>query len=186
MLITKPAMSAATLRLVIHKSGDWVGGDTDFMNVILSVKPRFAEAIIEGKKRYEFRKSMFERENVGQVYIYSTSPVSKIVGSFEVEDIIEDSPEGIWETCHRHAAISEDEFFRYFNGAATAFAIKIAHMQGFAIPLDPCSLFEDFRPPQSFCYLAFDIDRVGGNGKRGRAAHWGEGSNGKNTRKVNR
>ncbi len=62
MLITKPAMSAATLRLVIHKSGDWVGGDTDFMNVILSVKPRFAEAIIEGKKRFEFRKSMFERE----------------------------------------------------------------------------------------------------------------------------
>jgi len=157
VLITKPAMSAATLRLVIHKSGDWVGGDTDFMNVILSVKPRFAEAIIEGKKRYEFRKSMFKREHVGQVYIYSTSPVSKIIGSFEIEKVIEDSPQAIWGTCHELAAISKGDFFRYFDGAETAFAIKIARVFRFAKPLDPYSLIEGFRPPQSFRYISADL-----------------------------
>ena len=94
---------------------------------------------------------------MGQVYVYSTSPVSKIIGSFEVGDIIEDSPEAIWRKCHRHAAISEDEFFRYFNGTKTAFAIKIARPLRFVSPLDPYSLIENFRPPQSFCYLSFDL-----------------------------
>ena len=118
--------------------------------------------------------------------MYSTSPVSKIVGSFEVGDIIEDSPEGIWEICRRHAAISEDEFFRYFNGAATAFAIKIARMQRYATPLDPNTLLDDFRPPQSFCYVAFDVNHLGGNGKRGNARSRGESSGGKSRRKVKR
>ncbi len=150
-------MRVAILRLVIHKSGDWVGGDTDSMNVILSVKPRFAEAIIEGKKRYELRKSTFKRENVGQVYIYSTSPVSKIVGSFEIENVIEGSPVAIWRTCREHAAISKGDFFRYFDRAETAFAIKIARVFRFARPLDPYSLIEGFRPPQSFRYISSNL-----------------------------
>jgi len=129
------------------------------------------------------RRTIFRREGVGQVYVYSTSPVSKIVGSFEVGDIIEDSPDGIWETCHRHAAISEDEFFRYFDGAVTAFAIKIANVQRFANPLEPSSIFDDFKPPQSFRYLPMDINPRRENGKRGRTVQSRKVSGRKKARK---
>ena len=143
-------------------------------NVILSVKPQYAEAIVQGKKKYELRRSIFTREDENRVYVYSTSPVSKIVGSFEVEEIVEDSPEGIWEKCHRYAAIPEADFFRYFDGAETAFAIKITRMQRFADPLDPRSLIVDFKPPQSFCYLAFDVHRNGRSIARGQATRRGD------------
>jgi type I restriction enzyme S subunit len=152
-------------------------------NVLLSVRPKHAEAIVQGRKKYELRRTIFRREDVGQVYVYSTSPVSKIVGSFEVGDIIEDSPDGLWETCRRHAAVSQDEFFRYFAGAVTAFAIKIANMQRFASPLDPSAIFDDFKPPQSFRYLPMDINLHRENGTRGRAVQRREDSGRKKARK---
>jgi type I restriction enzyme S subunit len=127
------------------------------MNVLLSVRPQYAEAIVSKKKKYELRRSVFKRKDIEKVYIYSTSPVSKIVGSFEVEEVIEDSPESIWNNCHEDLAISEDDFFRYFEGSMSAFAIKITNMMRFSDPLDPCSLIEDFRPPQSFRYLSTEL-----------------------------
>ncbi len=127
------------------------------MNVLLSVRPQFAEAIVSRRKKYELRRSIFKRKDVDRVYIYSTSPVSKIVGSFEVEEVIEDSPESIWNACHDDLATSEDDFFRYFEGSITAFAIKITNMMRFSDPLDPCSLIENFRPPQSFRYLSMEL-----------------------------
>ncbi len=127
------------------------------MNVLLSVRPQYAEAIVSKRKKYELRRSIFKRGDVDKVYIYSTSPVSKIVGSFDVEEVIEDSPEGIWSACHEDLAISEDDFFKYFEGSASAFAIKITNMTRFPEPLDPHSLIENFRPPQSFCYTSMDL-----------------------------
>ncbi len=49
------------------------------MDVLLSIKPKFAEAIIDGRKRYEFRKSKFAKKDINRVYIYSIYPVKKIV-----------------------------------------------------------------------------------------------------------
>jgi len=155
-------------------------------NVLLSVKPQHAEAIVQGRKKYELRRTIFKREDIGRVYVYSTAPVSKLVGSFEVGKIIQDSPKGIWETCHKHAAIAEDEFFDYFEGAVTAFAIKIANMQRFTIPIDPHSIFDDFKPPRSFRYFSIDIKRHKGIGNPGRAIRLERGSGKRKAPKPNR
>lgn len=127
------------------------------MNVLLSVRPQFAEAIVSRKKKYEVRRVIFKRKDVDRVYIYSTLPVGRITGSFEVEEVIEDTPENIWNACHDDLAISEEDFFKYFEGSISAFAIKITNMTRFSDPLDPYSLIEDFRPPQSFRYLSMDL-----------------------------
>jgi len=47
------------------------------MNVLLSIKPKYASQIIEGNKRYEFRKSVFKNRDLDMVYIYSSSPVKR-------------------------------------------------------------------------------------------------------------
>ena len=57
------------------------------MKVLLSIKPQFVEEIFSGKKRFEYRKSIFKRDNIKSVIIYCTMPVGKIVGEFEIEDI---------------------------------------------------------------------------------------------------
>jgi len=47
------------------------------MNVILSIKPKYARLILSGAKRYEFRKSIFNNKHVVEAYIYATSPVKR-------------------------------------------------------------------------------------------------------------
>ena len=123
------------------------------MNVLLSVKPKYAVEIISGRKKYEFRKSIFKREDIKKMYIYSSSPVKKIIAIVDIDGILSDSPQELWEQCHEDAGISEREFFSYFKNSETGYAIKISNVQEFPNPIDPYHLDEDFRPPQSFYYL---------------------------------
>jgi len=54
------------------------------MNAILSIKPQYANAILKKEKTVEFRKKVFKNE-VDRVYIYSSSPVKRIVGYFTID-----------------------------------------------------------------------------------------------------
>jgi type I restriction enzyme S subunit len=123
------------------------------MNVLLSVKPKYAEEILSGRKKYEFRRSVFKKQNIERVYIYSSSPVSKIVAAFEIEQILKDSPEKIWNLCHKYAGISKKDFFAYFKNSDMAYAIEIGNVDSFPNPIDPRHIIEDFKPPQSFYYV---------------------------------
>ena len=125
------------------------------MDVLLSIKPRFVEAIMDGRKKYEFRKSKFAKTDINCVYIYSTAPIKKIMGSFKVNNIIEGSPRALWDQLKDDAGISEDEFFDYFRNKEIGFAWEITEVERFEIPLDPKIVFPNFIPPQSFCYVNY-------------------------------
>lgn len=131
------------------------------MNVLLSIKPRYVERIMKGIKKYEFRKVWFRNKDVNTVYIYVTSPIKKIVGRFEVGDIIEDNPEVLWQELKNYSGIDEREFFSYFNGSNRGVAIGINDLEIFKEPLDPFDHIPDFVPPQSFRYID-DISIPGG------------------------
>ena len=127
------------------------------MDVLLSIKPKFAESIINGKKKYEFRKNAFSKKNIGRVYIYSTNPIKKIVGIFKINNIIEDRPSTLWNQLKDGAGISEDEFFDYFKDREVGFALEIAEVEKFENPVDPKIIFPNFVPPQSFCYIEYSF-----------------------------
>jgi predicted transcriptional regulator len=127
------------------------------MDVLLSIKPRFAEAIMDGRKKYEFRKNKFSKSNINYIYIYSTYPIKKIIGGFKFINIIEGSPSALWDQLKDHAGISEDEFFDYFRNKEIGFALEIKEVVRFKNPLDPNVIFPNFVPPQSFCYMRFRI-----------------------------
>lgn len=130
------------------------------MNVLLSVKPKYAEKIVEGKKKYEFRRAIFKKQNIEKVYIYSSSPVSKIVAAFEIEKILKDSPEKIWTLCQKYAGISKKDFFDYFKNSEQAFAIEIGYVDSFKEHIDPFIMIENFKPPQSFYYLPVAFQQI--------------------------
>lgn len=121
------------------------------MNVLLSIKPEFVNKILSHEKLYEFRKSIFKQE-VERSYIYSTYPVKKIVGYFEVTEIISRPPEELWELFSDVSGICEDEFFKYYLDVDEGFAIKIDNLIVFDRFID-MNEFDDFRAPQSFCYV---------------------------------
>ncbi len=130
------------------------------MNVLLSIKPKYVEEIFKGNKKYEFRKLVFRRRGARDVvYIYSTSPVKKIVGAFTIETIIEDHPKVLWDRFKDFSGIIEEEFFGYFGDNEKGFAIEIGEIEIFERPTDPRFFIPDFVPPQSFCYMNENIFR---------------------------
>jgi len=136
------------------------------MNVLLSIKPEYVAEMLKGNKKYEFRRLIFKNKKINRIYIYATSPVGKIVGSFAVGKILEGSPAGLWRKCKSRAGISKEAFFKYFRGSRRAFAIQITALKHFNEPLDPYSLLDDFTPPQSFCYLPPSIPELDPHDKR--------------------
>lgn len=126
------------------------------MNVLLSVKPKYVEEIRNGNKKYEFRKSIFSKKNIGKIekiFIYSSSPIKKIVARFILSVFLEDHPKNLWEKCKDLSGIDKLEFFNYFGKRDKGFAIKITQLKFFTQPLEPKIVIPNFTPPQSFCYI---------------------------------
>lgn len=114
----------------------------------MSIKPEFLDKILTGEKQYEFRKSIF-KQKVERIYIYSTYPVKKIVGYFEVDEIIHKSPGELWNSYSEVSGISRRDFFKYFKGREKGYAIKINNIKVFNNFIE----IKDFTAPQSFCYI---------------------------------
>jgi len=123
------------------------------MDVLLSIKPKYVKSIIEGEKRYEFRKTIFKNREINRIYIYSSSPVKKIVASFVMGSILEDHPYDLWDTVREYAGINDRDFFAYFKGKSRAFAIEIQNLRELPNPIDPYETMPGFVPPQSYCYV---------------------------------
>jgi len=108
--------------------------------------------IRSGEKRYEFRKRGFSRP-VGRIIIYETSPVSKVVGSFIIEGIIEDAPKRLWIKTKGQAGGGRDDLMAYFGYVARGVAIKIGAVTFFDRPIPLTDLIPNAAPPQSFRYV---------------------------------
>lgn len=122
------------------------------MKVILSIKPEFVEKIFSGTKKYEFRRSLFKDKSVTTVVIYASAPISKIVGEFEIGDIVHDKIESVWDLTKKYSGIDESFFLQYFSGKSEAFAIKIRNAKKYRTPI---SIRDEYgiAPPQSFAYI---------------------------------
>ena len=122
------------------------------MKVLLSIKPEFAEKIFNGTKKYEFRRSVFKNQNVKTVIVYSSSPVQKVIGEFDIESIIKSDLSTLWERTKEFAGINKKFFYDYFKSKETGYAIKIKETRRYKNDL---CIKKDFNatPPQSFIYL---------------------------------
>ncbi len=129
-----------------------------WMKVLLSIKPKYVDEIVKGNKKYEFRKKIFKNKNeVKEVYIYSTSPVKKIIGFFRFDKIVEDHPKNLWKEFKELSGIDEHEFFSYFEERDNGFAIEITQLEIFKTPMEPEILIPNFVAPQSFRYIEQDF-----------------------------
>ncbi len=119
--------------------------------VVLSIKPEFVERILDGTKRFEFRRTIF-KEPVRSVVVYSTMPVGQVVADFDVKQIHQLPVHDLWTMTKDYAGISEERFLDYFKGKEFGYAIEIRTVNRYQEPL---SLSLDFGvgPPQAFVYV---------------------------------
>lgn len=121
------------------------------MKLVLSIKPEYANKIFDGSKRYEFRRAIFKNKSIKSVIVYASSPVQKVIGEFEIEEVINCDLDTLWNLTSEYSGISEARYYDYFLNKKEGFAIKIKKVKKYS---KPKSLKTDFNlsPPQSFAY----------------------------------
>jgi predicted transcriptional regulator len=122
------------------------------MKVLLSIKPEFALKIFEGTKKYEFRKNIFKRGDVKTVVVYVSSPIQQVIGEFEVEKILHQNVELLWQLTKQFAGISKDFYDEYFGNKEMAFAIQVGKIHKYSTPKRLSDYGINYAP-QSFAYL---------------------------------
>lgn len=121
-------------------------------NVLLSIKPEYASAISNGAKKVEFRKRLFS-DTVEVAFVYSSSPVKKIIGFFHIQHIEKGTPLEVWNKYSDVGSISKQKYDSYYSGHEVAYGIEISNFSIYDKPLDPRDFDFAFRPPQSYCYI---------------------------------
>ena len=124
------------------------------MKALLSIKPEFVEEIIEGWKKFEYRKKVFKRSDVSSIVVYATKPYGKVVGEFEIENILEEGIDKLWNDTKHFSGISEEFFYEYFKDRESGFAIQIKEFEEYEEHLELAEFDSTLKAaPQSFCYL---------------------------------
>ena len=118
----------------------------------MAIHPGYAEAILAGHKRVEFRKRPLAPD-VMSVLIYATSPVQGIVGEFTIRRITAGSPAEVWNQFGDVGCIDAEDYDRYYANSTTAYAIVISGIRRFSTALPLSALEPEPTIPQSFMYL---------------------------------
>lgn len=131
--------------------------------VLLSIKPRFADAILDGTKIFEFRRTVFRNAAVRRIVIYASRPVCLVIGEFQIEKVFALEPKNLWKVTADGGGIDQEFFDAYFRGCKVGFALKVRRPKRYTNPLPLTEHYGIQRPPQSFCYLRVEdpAERVG-------------------------
>lgn len=120
--------------------------------MLLSIKPKYAKVILEGRKQYEFRKSK-PKDGVNRIIFYASSPQKQVVGEAMIEAILTGTPTEIWEIAKTAAGITKKSYFSYYAGKGKAVAYKLKDVVTYDTPKE-LSDYGVRQPPQSFVYLS--------------------------------
>lgn len=119
---------------------------------LMSIKPQFALAILDGTKNIEFRKRRLAPD-ISTVIIYATLPIGSVIGTFTVAAYDEDRPTPLWERHRQHAGISRQAYRDYYKNSQRAVGIMVDKPFTLPEPIPLLELSDGVRPPQSFSYL---------------------------------
>lgn len=122
------------------------------MKVLLSIKPEFANKIFDGSKKFEFRRLVFKNKDVKKIVVYASAPVSRVIGEFDIEEVLHRDIDELWNDTKEHSGITKDYYESYFVGKEKGYAIKVKNSKRYE--KDYCLMSKyGVKPPQSFLYL---------------------------------
>lgn len=134
------------------------------MNIILSIHPKWAKLIYEGKKTIEWRKNTPSEDFIDKVFLYETAPVKKITGCFIYDHYYslvfgvtkDGKPADGAEVLVERGCVPIEELKKYAGNNKEIFAWKFYKVRKFDMP----KTLEEFnikRPPQSWCYTEVEV-----------------------------
>ena len=124
--------------------------------LFISVKPEFAEKIVSKEKSIELRKIKPHVKIGDYIIIYASSPIKSVVGFGVIKQIIETSPEMMWNKFSDSLGIDKLRYDHYYNGKEKAIGIEIEGIKKICpVTLDNLRTIDaSFHPPQIYRYVS--------------------------------
>jgi predicted transcriptional regulator len=126
---------------------------------LLSVRPRFAEALLDGSKTVEIRRRRAHIASGSVCLLYASSPVRALVGAIHVQATDTDTPDALWRRWGDETGLERNEYDAYLVGSARPCAIVVGAATRFAGPVTLPELRRRqhaFVTPQSYRFLRED------------------------------
>jgi ribosomal protein S18 acetylase RimI-like enzyme len=93
--------------------------DTNFRKnsaLLFSLKPQFADLVINGEKRVEFRRRFSRNMDGTLAYFYISSPIKCIMFSSILSKVHYSDVNDLWKRFNYIGGVSEKDYFTYFSG----------------------------------------------------------------------
>lgn len=103
-----------------------VGARVTDHDLILAVKPRWADLILDGHKTVEVRRTRPPLGAGTRMILYASRPTSSLVGVCDIVAVRTVPVSDLWRISQRGSCCTRDEFEDYFAGAAEGTAIVLA------------------------------------------------------------
>ena len=116
--------------------------------IVIALKPKYAKAIYEGRKQWEFRKA--PPPLMKEIFIYESAPVSAITGTVYFCEAVRSVPSVVWDTIKRsqwtknNTGISLDDLKKY-AGKDMVTALRVYEPKRIPSPVKM-----ECRPPQNW------------------------------------
>jgi predicted transcriptional regulator len=121
--------------------------------LLLSLKSKFAAAIYDGRKRFEYRRARVRCTTPITALIYETMPVGRVTGAVTVTEVITDGAESLLARLSEGDPLHDDHR-RYLSGARNCCALRLERGNRFVEPrLLTSYLGPRARAPQSYCFI---------------------------------
>ncbi len=141
----------------MRSTAELPAGSEALRPLLLSLRPRFAQAILDGTKTVELRRTRVSAPEGTLLILYASAPIMSVVGVARLSGRVSDTPSCIWQRYGSRTGLSRDEYDRYFVGSRIATAVLIETSRPLIHGFTLAKLRESqagFRPPQSFRYLS--------------------------------
>lgn len=124
-------------------------------SLLLSVRPRFARALLAGTKTAEIRRRFPNVPAGTTVVIYSSSPEKSVLGTMKSAGLIRSDPDAIWRDYSDVIGLERSELTAYLDGASECSVLELGQPQMWPSPVPLAQLRRVLRlePAQSFRYL---------------------------------
>ena len=117
--------------------------------LVLAIKPKYAKAIYEGRKNWEFRKSpppLFR-----EMYIYESAPISAVTGTITFSESVTGIPLAVWDIVRSNKCFTRNltgisfSDLEAYVGKHTVTALRVLDSKRFDKPVK-----FGLRPPQNW------------------------------------
>ena len=125
-------------------------------NALISIKPRYVEKLISGKKTVEIRSRQINLPPSSRLWIYSTLPKACVQAIVKVDFVDVGIPTSIWRKYNGFLGVSKDRFYDYVNGSKLVSAIIVDQVWGLPVDITLKYLKEKvpgFHPPQFLKFM---------------------------------